>query len=1632
MYHLNHTYNPSTALRLLAVGGIFAGLLWAPALTSAESTSAGATQAAGAQQVVMTPQLPAWAEELKGQTITENAIEGRAERSALVELQHQRMMERMEKDMGHQKPNTGGFNTMSMMHQYGAGDTNALLASNSGVEPVAQQSGRCPSIAPVRHYDISAINAEITLNQWLDYYPGYMYVLSENIDKVRAEEKKNAAAREKEGYRDPGGVKNGIQDQWIQPLVIRANQGDCVKFTLRNKLEFGEDVSLHIHGSSMIMSKTGLPATTTNPDSVAVEKQSIEMEWYLHPTIQEGGRQFHSYSNDRELTVLGLMGTFVVEPQGSEYLDPLGTGPATPMKSGWQAIIKNGTGPDFREFVLIYHEVGDEAFRPVNKHGDFLPQRDPLTDSYRPGARALNYRSEPFGINNMHVQHEYFGFEDESMAYSSYTFGDAATTIPRSYLGDPAKFRLVHGGSEVFHSHHPHGGAIRWARSPRAVDQMPMWHKGQTGPVKYPLIRAKSDRVDVEVIGPSEALDLETECGSGLCQLLAGDFLFHCHVAHHYVSGMWGYWRVYNTLQVGNFHNDVMPDLRELPDRQGRINRPVTSDKLIGKTVNWFGKKFKIVKKGKSNWKTNPAVVTLFDWVEMQLPTRGRPGHKADEVGQIKAYDASVHDWAWNGNRAMSEKEQTTTNPKYRAEWQNGYTPGKRRPIFFEPYTGKVAWPWVTPHFGKRVMFAPDRNPAPWLEMIHVDENGNRTTEPAKPGENGRWSLCPERAGSQKYNVHFIKLPIELSAKQGKEPAIVDPNGLLYVAHEEEAAIRANNDLRVPFVFRANIYDCMDWILTSEWPDDDITNFQSSKINTHFHFVQFDNQASDGVITGMSYEQSVRPFTMFEKKKKKGLPVPMNAKFTKAAKKGQRTISVTNAKQYHPGIVILVGADNVKGWEVKRIAKIKGNTLTFVKPLEHNHPKGDIVTVEFVRQRFWADVDVGSVFCHDHAFGGTTWPHGAVCTFLIEPYGSTYHDPQTGKPKRTGPVMDIHTIEPVGYGVSGSFRELMIQIMDTVPHTVNIVTAGNPPGQPIEVALEAGKTVSFQMPDKIMMTPSPFLNGGTHTTGGAINFRAEPFAQRLANNADPSKVFSSKVHGDPSTTMVRAYLGDTIVFRLVDVTMNESNVFTVSGHTFLTERYAGDANRKNSIHIGIAERYDLVVPQAGGPRLQPGDYMYFNGRTSHFTEGSWGLIRVHDKPMRDLKPLPNAAYGKTGIPKPLPVCPKGAPVKTFAVNAIDYPGMNFNPNVEEAIEVDFERTIMLQNPKGKIYVLEGEAEQAAEGLHPMPLTLRANVGDCIKVKLTNKMKKSRASFSAFALAFDPKDSQGVNLGNNPGDQTVAPGKTRTYTYYADPFIGETQSLVWDFGNVMLNPRDGLFGAVIIGPKGSKYRHPQTGADISQKNSWIADVIIDRTIQGNERRPNYRDVAMYFQDEDNIIGTSFMPYVQNVAGLVGVNYRAEPYLYREDTLGCSLGRMFQPCEVDDPQDPVTPLIQAHAGDPVRIHVFGASNEQNGMFGVEQHEWPIEPFMPGADMISVVEFAASEGIDAFIPAAGGPFALPGDYVWSNQRLPYSQSGQWGYFRVLPTGDQRILPLRGATPAVKKADVQQDGQVQPVALR
>ncbi len=1584
---------------------------------------------------------PLWLDKLENQINYEEMMEGKQGDQERLNKTFSSLMDRLKgKLMEHVTPASsgGGYHNSWAAHQLQMG---YLLGPSEAADQVFR-GAHCPAGVPTKTYDITAINVEITLNQWGDYFPGYMYVLTKDIDKVRDEEKRNAKARA--DFLDPGAVSNGLQGDAIQPLVIRGNQGECVRIKFSNALE-DEDSGFQINGSAMIISKTGAPNTAVSKGAIVPSEESQEFEWYIPVDEQEGGHVIVNRAG-RDPSSLGLVGVFIVEPRGSKYLDPW-TGKN--LESGWMAMISHDDQKDFREFVIIYHEVGDESFRPLNRHGEMIPQRDPQTDAYRPSARAINFRSEPFGINNLAVQEKMFHFEDESLAYSSYTFGDAPTTIPRSYMGDPAKFRLIHGGGEVFHSHHPHGGTIRWTRSPKREPGIEnLITAAYDGPVKYPVVRTTTDRVDVQVIGPSEAIDLETECGSGLCQKLAGDFLFHCHVAHHYVSGMWGYWRVYNTIQNGNYPSgstDIMRPLKELPDRAGYIPKGVSSDKLVGKTMNWYGKKFKIVDKGNSKWDQEVPVVHIKSWVKYMLPPKGQPGHTSDEKKQILSYDGTVWDYAWKGNRALSEREASYPMAKFKAPH-----PGKRHPLQFHPTNGKLAWPHMTPHFGKRVPFARHHGGAPWLEPFHLlpdpgiikkTESGSgrsnariENSSPAKPGAHGRWSLCPAGAGRKQYNLHFINTPIELSGAYGKTPPVIDKYGLIYVIDEDMAAVKKDPKKALPLVIRANVYDCVDVLLTSEWDDDDFTNFQMSKINIHPHFFQFDNQSSDGVITGFSYDQSMRSYRQFDKKMKKGhhvgLPVPMNAKVLSNTKRGAKTVKLKMAKHatpFHVGADIIVGIERPNGKDARWIRKISPKpgkskdgvyTITFTEGMTHAHKKGEIVSAEFVRYRWWVDADVGLVFWHDHAFGATTWPHGGIGSTIVEPWGSTYHDPKTGKLIRSGPVADIHGTEPVAYARNGSFRELVVQLHDTVPHNAQLVTAGNPPGLSRKNAIAAGQSISFQMPTTILEVAFPHLNGGTHTTGGGFNFRSASLSARLAANPDASMLFSSKAHRDPDTPMLRAYLGDNVVFRLLHGMQNETHTFVVSGHGYRPERYDRDSRVTNTIHIGIAERYDLATT-AGGYQQIAGDYLIYNGRTSHFSEGSWTIFRVYDKPNKNLRPL----EGTRGILPNKPICSAGAPVKNFSVVAIDK-ALKFNPNTEDMIEVDFERNLLLANPNGKVFVLENEVSKVADdNIMPHPLTLHVNIGDCIKIKLTNRLKKGKTSIHVNNIAFDPRDSQGINVGYNKGDQTVKPGASKTYTFFAHPGFKINGGLIWDFGDLVTNVRDGLYGGIIIGPRGSVYRDPETGKDISLGNSWKADVIIDKSYPENAGLENYRDFALYFQDEDNILGTSFMPYLQNVAGLTGVNYRLEPWTYREDE-GCELGNMFTPCVAAD-SDPATPVLKAHAGDKVMINVFGAHNEQNQMFSLDGHQWRRHMDQNGSDMIDVQQFGAGEYLQAFLRSgAGGTYHNPGTYLWLNARTPYQQAGQWGYFKVLPAGDRSILPLGGASPGnLKSASKPQD---------
>ncbi|HMB54669.1 MAG TPA: multicopper oxidase domain-containing protein, partial [Thermoanaerobaculia bacterium] len=692
-------------------------------------------------------------------------------------------------------------------------------------QPKLLVSNPCTSGGTVRTYDVSAIHVEMTLNRFGDSDPdAYMYVLDSDIPAVRAQEQ--AAL--------PDRVSIGLRKDPIQPLVIRAAMGECLRIRFTNRLNSGR-ASFHPMGLPYTAAN-GAGHVGDNPNTAAPPGQTRTYEIPIPTDAQaERGYYVHDHGASRQRVVHGLFGAVIVEPADATWLDPeSGELRSDEQWSNWEAIIVDPNGDSFREFVIMYHEVGDEQFQGLEAaqsselpndfvemptvDGGNLPQLDEI-GIYRPGGRALNYRSEPFR-NRLLMGEEQTGVIDESQGYGSYMFGDPATPIPRSYLGEPTKTRLMHGGTEVFHVHHLHGGGDRWRRNPDG-DANNTFSGGIDKSPEAPY----SSHLDSQSIGPGTSYNLEHECGAGGCQQVAGDFLWHCHIGHHYLAGMWSFWRVFDTDQTAD-PDHPLAKVPVLFDPYPAVEQPpeaVVSYELLGQVIG--GKTVVLL----ANF-TNPATeIPLEPWIENQLPPPGAP---------LDDQDATVWDWTVqataNGPLYLGEPEDARKWPDFVAA-----NPGVRPPILFNPNNGRYAWPLLRPHLAQRPPFSGNGHTGtPWLGF---EESAERPD-----------ALCPSGQRVLHYPLSAVNVSLPVT------PTENDLNGKIFVLNENKPLL-GNDDFRQPLAIRMNTYDCAELLLTNEIPAS-LTPFDHSKVNLHTHFIQFDPQASDGVITGLSFEQSVLPY----------------------------------------------------------------------------------------------------------------------------------------------------------------------------------------------------------------------------------------------------------------------------------------------------------------------------------------------------------------------------------------------------------------------------------------------------------------------------------------------------------------------------------------------------------------------------------------------------------------------------------------------------------------------------------------------------------------------------------------------------------------------------------------------------
>ena len=647
---------------------------------------------------------------------------------------------------------------------------------------------------------------------------------------------------------------------------------------------------------------------------------------------------------------------------------------------------------------------------------------------------------------------------------------------------------------------------------------------------------------------------------------------------------MWSFWRVFDTKQ---------PDLEPLPDRTAPPE-PVDSAELIGKTMP----------DGTTITKDN-----LDDWIEPQLPPQGVPDN--DE-------DGTVWDWKVDGSDAdkpvyLGEPEEDETDwPNLPQGDESGSLPGhpglipgdtpvefegKTRPeLRFNPTNGRPAYPLLRPSIGARAPFSSNEHSgSPWL-----GDDGD-TSSPGKvdPCAGRKDGMCPAGAPVRTFNLVSLQLPIKVTRK-GK----VDEGGRIYALARDKKKILppslggTSEKAPEPLAIRGNIGDCIALTLTSEQRADEE---QPHPMTTaHVHHVQFDPQASDGVGTGMQFGQAVKPY------------MDADVQLAADAGEGDTTLEVVNPApsdderlaKLRAGVAIAVGqgTESIEVHTIKTITPAGDRaTIERVDPLKADHEADEWTGTEFVQSRWYPDVLLDNVFWHDHVDGIHNWGHGLVGQLVVEPKGSTYHDPKTGDEIASGTLVDIRTDNPLLPGkVDGSFREFaMFQIDENPGRRAGAVP---PPGEDEDEV------------DRVDST---------------INLRAEPWQDRLGADPDPSLLFSSYRHGDPFTPLPKAYPDDPVVLRTIQVGPLV-DTFRLDGLRFSNEVRNDKSKQVDTLLAGVSEKATVVIDGgAGGPQGTPGDYLYHNGVGRRFRQGAWGLLRVLGGKSDELQALPGRAERPT-------------------------------------------------------------------------------------------------------------------------------------------------------------------------------------------------------------------------------------------------------------------------------------------------------------------------------------------------------------------------------------------------------------------
>lgn len=670
--------------------------------------------------------------------------------------------------------------------------------------------------------------------------------------------------------------------------------------------------------------------------------------------------------------------------------------------------------------------------------------------------------------------------------------------------------------------------------------------------------------------------------------------------------------------------------------------------------------------------------------------------------------------------------------------------------------------------------------------------------------------------------------------------------------------------------------------------------------------------------------------------------------------------------------------------------------------------------------------------------------HGLFGAIIIEKAQSTWFDPVTGEPLKSGLFADIyHPTKP-------SFREYAVFFHDE-----------------LEIKNKDG------LPP---VDPHTGLPNGTT----AISYRSEPMRNRLPlmppghedhTVTDEDISMSSWAYGDPAPPVLRAYIGDPAKIRLIHGGIKETHVFHLHSHQWRLEPDDPKSTVIDSISISPQECYTLDILFGAGSLIgMTGDAIFHCHLYPHFHEGMWTFWRIFDRledgtgiypdgtqiealvPLKDRIAPPkkdalhpgypnfiNGTFGERPLQPPLGILTAGGENK---IDPTPLEEANFVPSfapgalytqtcpceTAENIKV-FELAVVQANivynsygwhdPQGRFFVLKEEIEKYGSleaylakiesgEITPEPLVIRANAGDCIEIRMTNLLPEyiEESAFQLKTLTdiigyhihlvkFDVIVSDGSANGWN----NIAGAKqyeTLIERFFAD---GELKTVFFHdhlFANT--HQQHGLFGALIVEPVGSAYFDPKTGEDLKSG----ANAII-RTGRGDFFRESalfVHDFALLFDKDNQPLNPPEHPGSDDDPGVMGVSYRCEPMRERLK-INNDPAHIFSSIVFGDP---ATPLIETYPGDPLVIRLLDGAHEEQHAFNITGLSWKKEVNDPLSPTVQEQSIGISEAFNILINNE----YHAGDYLYYFGGIDDAWLGLWGIIRAYSTVQEHLLPL------------------------